>query len=237
MMIEGGMSMPNRPVWVPAPRSYEEIFPADYWVQIPEDHQYFLETLTHFAFVPQIPTRADDPLPNLFAIPFRERCTALAGICDFRLALVMYGANRGAKYRKKDEAWFYCIKNQCANEFAWRAWANLDDGSLQNWGVGPDDGSAKPHMRGEPVLYCDLPGIGQVSFHVGQGCRVPRRRYPQDWIGIERNYTPLSFNHLDSESKAHKLLRKPDIPMGARHEIAVRAGLPVWNRNTRTARY
>lgn len=128
------------------------------------------------------------------------------------LALAAFEANTNAKF--SDYGW-YEVKDLLLRKFVARAVESPK--GIVTWGVGYDE-------DGACVLYVDLIGYGQASFHVFWSDEdlegVPD--YPLTWTGI-RNESELVFQQVS----VLESLQAEGGP-GEVHNLLVKAGLEPW---------
>jgi hypothetical protein len=89
-------------------------------------------------------------------------------------AKVYRGGNRAGSYRKQA----YSRKNWAMAQLCVELLAHGADAGVSSWGWKLDPQAAGPHCW---VLYVDLPGRGQVSFHTDVRGQGPD--YPGNWDG------------------------------------------------------
>jgi hypothetical protein len=84
------------------------------------------------------------------------------------------GFAKGYRFRRSTQA-AYDAKNWAIGEVC--AALIRHPNVIRTWGWGRDDNA----VNFEHVLYVDIPGVGQVSFH--NGCRHDGPDYPDQWDG------------------------------------------------------
>ncbi|MBI4133421.1 hypothetical protein HY478_02295 [Candidatus Uhrbacteria bacterium] len=124
--------------------------------------------------------------------------------------------------KSQSEDW-YVAKDVLLRIIASRAGDALPEVCL-GWGVGEDE-------QGDGVLYVDLAGYGQVSFHLVQwesGFSGALPRYEWGWTGIPNDtfeFSPVAPVDVRINARANGVER------GELHNQFIRAGLdpaPVW---------